>query len=253
MTSKPRRAIVRPPGKAYSRCVSCHPLRDTVDLPLALEQHSRYCEVLSDLGLEIIRLPPDDSHADACFVEDTAVIFGEKALICRIGEPSRRGEEAAVSDLLGQFVKLRQAVEPATVDGGDVVHLQDRLISGLSRRTNQGGITEMKDWLDVRVDTVDSPAMMHLKSHITYLGGETMVSTEEFADHPTLRDFSVIVVPEDEAYAANTLTIGETVIMSNGRERTHGLVRAAGFEIRTLDMSEFEKCDGALTCLSLLV
>jgi dimethylargininase len=95
--------------------------------------------------------------------------------------------------------------------------------------------------------------MMHLKSHITYLGRETMVSTEEFASHPALRNFSVIVVPESEAYAANTLTIGETVIMSHGRERTHGLVRAAGFETRTLDMSEFEKCDGALTCLSLLV
>ena len=253
MVGEPRHAIVRPPGKAYRQCVSCHPLRDTVDLPLALEQHSRYCEVLSDLGLEVIRLPPDDSHPDACFVEDTAVVFGEKALICRMGEPSRRGEEDAVSDLLGQFVRLRRAAEPATVDGGDVVHLQNRLISGLSRRTNPGGVAAMEDWLGVRVDTVDSPAMMHLKSHITYLGRGTMVSTEEFAGHPALRDFSVIAVPEDEAYAVNTLTIRETVIMSHGRDQAHGLVRAAGFETRTLDMSEFEKCDGALTCLSLLV
>jgi dimethylargininase len=250
---RPKRAIVRPPGKAYTRCVSCHPLRHTVDLPLALEQHSRYCELLSDLGVEVIRLPPDDSHPDACFVEDTAIVFGERALVCRIGEPSRRGEEDAVADVLGQFVSLRRAVAPATVDGGDVIHLPDRLISGLSRRTNQDGIAQMGDWLGVRVDAVSSPEMMHLKSHVTYLGDDTVVSTGEFVGHPALGGLSVIVVPEEETYAANTLTIGRTVITSKAGERLRRLVNDAGFETRTLDMSEFEKCDGALTCLSLLI
>ncbi len=253
VTSRPKRAIVRPPGKAYTRCVSCHPLRNTVDLSLALEQHAHYCRILSELGLEVIRLPADDSHPDACFVEDTAVVFGGRALICRIGEPSRRGEEDAVAELLEQHVSVARAKAPATVDGGDVVHLPDRLISGLSRRTNPEGVRQMGEWLGVRVDTISSPEMMHLKSFVTYLGEGKAVSTRRFIDHPVLEGLSVIEVPDEEAYAANTLTIGRTVITSRVGECLRGSLLEAGFETITLDMSEFEKCDGALTCLSLLI
>jgi dimethylargininase len=246
------RAVTRNLGKSYVRCESCHPLRDTIDLPLAVEQHRTYCATLRDLGLEVIALPPDELHPDACFVEDTAVIHERKALICRAGVESRRGEEDSIADILGQYLSLRRAVAPATVEGGDVVHLEDRLLSGLSQRTNSEGVRQMGEWLGVRVDTVEDPDMMHLKSHVTYLGRGFAIATREYASNPSLKGYEVIVVPEGDEYAADTLTIDDTVLMPARRERAHELVRKAGFKVIALDVSEMEKCDGALTCLSLI-
>jgi dimethylargininase len=250
MTAK--RALTRTPGSNYTRCMSCHPLRHAIDLSLALEQHRRYCSTLSDLGLEVITLLPDEEHPDACFVEDTAVIHGQKALICRAGIESRRGEEDLIVDVLRQYLSLRRASAPATVEGGDVVHFENRLLSGLSQRTNAEGVRQMSEWLEVEVDTIEDAGMMHLKSHVTYLGRDTVIATKNYSDHPSLRDLEVIVVPPGEEYAADTLTLRDTVLMPAGRDRSHELVREAGFDVIPLDVSEMEKCDGALTCLSLL-
>jgi dimethylargininase len=250
---EPKRAIVREPGKNYTKCISCHPLRDTIDMVLVREQHVHYRKTLSDLGLEVISVPPNDEHADACFVEDNAVVHGKKALICRMGAKSRRGEEISIEAVLKQYVRTKRATAPATVEGGDVVHLDDRLLSGVSERTNQEGVLQMGNWLEVSVDTIVDPKIMHLKSHVTSLGRNTVIATRRYANHPALRDLSAIIVPESEEYAADTLTVGDTVIMPAGRPRASELVRRAGLRVVTLDMSEFEKCGGALTCLSLLV
>ncbi len=250
MTSN--KALTRTPGRSYVGCQSCHPKRHTIDLSLALEQHAVYCSTLRDLGLEVLTLPPDENHPDACFVEDTTVIHGGKALICRAGVESRRGEEASISDVLGQYMSLKSAVPPATVEGGDVVHFEDRLLSGLSQRTNAEGVKQMGEWLDVRIDTIEDPEIMHLKSYITYLARDTVITTRAYADHPALAGMNVLVVPPGDEYAADTLTIGDTVLMPAGRERAHELVRGAGFKVIALDMSEIEKCDGAMTCLSLI-
>ncbi|MCJ2533411.1 MAG: arginine deiminase family protein, partial [Candidatus Thermoplasmatota archaeon] len=189
---------------------------------------------------------------DACFVEDTAVIYGKKALICRSGVESRRGEETSICDVLGQYMSLKKAAPPATVEGGDVVHFEDRLLSGLSQRTNAEGIRQMSEWLEVEVDTIEDPEIMHLKSYITYLARDTVIATRAFADDPSLAGMNVIVVPSGDEYAADTLTIDDTVLMPARRERAHELVREAGFKVIALDMSEIEKCDGAMTCLSLI-
>ena len=246
------RAVTRTPGKSYVKCESCHPLRSTIDLQKAQEQHSRYCTVLGDLGLEVITLSPDESHPDACFVEDTAVIHGKRALVCRMGAESRRGEEDSICELLDQYLDVRRVVAPATVEGGDVVHFEDHLLSGLSMRTNAEGVSQMGEWLDVRVDTIDDPEIMHLKSYVTYLGQGIVIASKKYADHPSLAAMKVIVVPDGDEYAADTLAIDDTVLMPAGREKAHARVRDAGFKVITLDMSEIEKCDGAMTCLSLL-
>lgn len=246
------RAITRVPGKSYVRCKSCHPLRHTIDLPLAIEQHRQYCSILKDLGLEVITLPPDENHPDACFVEDTAVIHGKKALICRAGVESRRGEEDAIAGLLSDYLTLRRAEAPATVEGGDVVHLDDRLLSGVSRRTNLDGVRQMGAWLEIKVDTIVDPGMMHLKSHVTYLGRGVAICSSRYAGHSSLAGLDVIEVPAGEEYAADTLTVGDTVLMPAGRDKAHALVRGKGFKVVPVDVSEIEKCDGALTCLSLV-
>jgi dimethylargininase len=244
---------VREPGNSYSRCISCHPLKATIDIARAREQHAEYCKTLADLGLEVIRVPRDDENADSCFVEDNAVIHRGKALICRMAKDSRRGETGAVESILRGIVRVKRATAPATVEGGDVVHFPDRLLSGVTQRTNNHGISQMREWLEVKVDTVQDPGIVHLKSYVTHLGRDFVISTKKYSKHPTLDGLKVLIVPEDERYAADTLSIGDTVLMAKGRPKSQALVKNAGFDVISLDVGEIEKCEGALTCLSLIL
>ena len=249
---EPRYALVRTPGDSYRSCLSTHPLHSTVSLELAREQHARYCETLSELGLEVIHVPRDDLHPDACFVEDNAVVHGGRALICRMARESRRGEQPGVAAKLEEFMSVRWAEEPATIEGGDVVHLDDRLICGITQRTNPDGMAQMKEWLGVPVSTIFDPGIMHLKSYVTYLGRGIAIATEKYSRHPALEGLHILIPPEGEEYAADTLAVGDTVLMAEGHDEAHSLVRDAGFEVIPMDVSEIEKCDGALTCLSIL-
>jgi len=249
---EPTKALVREPGDTYTSCLSSHPQHHTVDLTKARAQHARYCEVLSELGLEVIRVPRDDHHADACFVEDNAVVFGGKALICRMAKESRQGEQPGVALALEEYVQIKWAEAPAIIECGDVVQLDDRLISGITERTTLEGVAQLRDWLGVRVDTIDDPEIMHLKSYVTSLGGGRVVATKKYSRHPALDGLDVIVIPEGEEYAADTLTVGDTVLMPVGYPSSHEMVREAGYEVIPMDVGEIEKCDGALTCLSIL-
>jgi dimethylargininase len=215
-------------------------------------QHAKYCETLSELGLEVIHTVRDDKHPDSCFVEDNAVVHGGRALICRMARESRKGEQLGVEAVLRDHMPLKWATAPATVEGGDVVHLPDRLISGVTQRTNVEGVVQMRDWLRVKVDTVVDPGIVHLKSYLTSLGKGRVLVTKKYADHPALEGLETIIVPEEEEYAADTLTVGDTVIIPEGNLRTRDMLREAGYEVIMLDVSEFEKCEGALTCLSIL-
>ncbi|MFX0066275.1 MAG: dimethylarginine dimethylaminohydrolase family protein [Candidatus Hermodarchaeota archaeon] len=245
-------ALVRPPGRKYGQCISAHPLQQTINLSHAYRQHKNYCKVLEELGIELIILPPDDKHPDSCFVEDTAVIRKGKALISRMAKESRQGEEETVLKVLKEHLEVKKATEPATIEGGDVIHLPDRFISGITQRTNFEGVKQLEDWLDLPVNTIVDLNIVHLKSYITYLGKNTIIATEMYTNHPFLKDFNILTVPKDETYAANTLTIGETVLMPQNFPKTKKMIAESGFEVITLQMTEFEKCEGALTCLSLL-
>ena len=245
-------AIVREPGARYCDCLSDHPLKSTINIGKARRQHMAYRQALAELGLQIILLPRDDTLADSCFVEDTAVIFGKKAFITRMAKESRRGEEAEIINTLSNYLQVQQATAPATIEGGDVIHLERGLISGITQRTNLEGIQQMQKWLGTSVETITNPSIMHLKSFVTYLGKKTMLVTEEFKDHPNLSKFRKIVVPKSEKYAANTLEVNGVILMAANRLKTIDLVKEAGFEVIPIDTTEFEKCDGALTCLSLI-
>jgi dimethylargininase len=244
--------LVREPGNSYSRCISCHPLKASIDLGKARLQHAEYRKVLRDLGLEVITVPRDDTNADSCFVEDNAVVRGKRALMCRMARKSRRNEVEAVADVLGQYLKIVHAKPPATVEGGDVIHFEDRLISGVSQRTNPAGVSQMSEWLEVKVDSIRDLGMVHLKSYATYLGRNTLIVSSRFAKHDLFRQLTLIELPDKEAYAADTLAIGDTVLMASGRPVAQSLVKQAGFKVVPLDVSEIEKCEGALTCLSIL-
>ncbi|MHA2224180.1 MAG: dimethylarginine dimethylaminohydrolase family protein [Candidatus Hodarchaeales archaeon] len=250
MTQK--HAIVREPGSNFPKCISSHPLRNSADISLARTQHKNYCNTLSELGLEVIYLPRDDVHPDSCFVEDNAIIHDNKAFIARMGAKSRRGEEFAVEEFLNDYMPTKRALQPATIDGGDVIHLSDRLISGITTRTNFEGVNQMKKWFNVTIDTCIDSTIVHLKSYVTYIRNNFMLVTKSYAKHPISSDFNILVVQEQESYAANALTIDDVVLMPSGYPKAQTLVKEAGFEVISLDMSEFQKCEGALTCLSLL-
>ncbi len=248
----PKHALVREPGNLYTSCLSEHPLHHTVSLKKARNQHKKYRETLSELGLEVIEVPRDDEHPDSCFVEDNAVVENGKALICRMAKESRRGEQIGVAAELEDIMPIKWAQEPATIEGGDVVHVEGKLISGISQRTNYEGIAQMQEWLEVPVATVFDPTIMHLKSYVTYLGKNVMIATEKYATHPALEGYNILIPPAEEGYAADTLAVGDTVIMAMGYETTQEMVRELGFDVISLDVSEIQKCDGALTCLSIL-
>lgn len=247
-----RRALVREPGSGFSRCISTHPMRHTIDVGRARAQHAIYVSTLEDLGLEVIRIGRDDSLPDSCFVEDTAVVHGAKALVSRPAKEARRRETEAVMSVLSQHLGVRAAEEPATVEGGDVLHLEGRLVCGLTKRTNREGARQLSDWLEVRVDTIEDPSIMHLKSHVSHIDGDRVLVTRAFARNPALDGLDKLVVPEGEEYAANVLSADGTVVMPKGYPATESLLRRHGVEVVALEMTEFPKCDGAMTCLSIL-
>lgn len=245
-------AIVREPGKSYRKCISSHPLHHTLNISKAKKQHYSYCETLSNLGLEVIKLLPIDGKPDACFVEDTAVVQGKRAFVTRMAKESRRGEDVEVEKLLEEFFDVKKAFSPATIEGGDVIHLPSHLISGVTQRTNMEGVAQMRSWLKVQVDTIVDNNIVHLKSYVNYIGKKTILVTMAYQNHPCLEKFYSIVIPNEEYYATNCLIIEGTVIMSSKFPNVVEMVKETGFEVLSLDMSEFEKCEGALTCLSLI-
>ncbi len=249
---EPKHALVRTPGNMYTSCLSDHPLHHTVSLKKAREQHAKYCETLAELGLEIIHVERDDKHPDSCFVEDNAVVENGKALICRMAKESRRGEQPGVASKLEELMTVKWAEEPATIEGGDVVHADGKLISGISDRTNFEGVSQMKEWLDVPVSTIFDPSIMHLKSYVTYLGKKIMIATEKYAKHPALEGYNILIPPAEDEYAADTLSVGDIVLMAAGYDTAQLMVKEAGFDVISMDVSEIQKCDGALTCLSIL-
>jgi dimethylargininase len=157
-----------------------------------------------------------------------------------------------VAAVLEEYVKIRGAKAPATIEGGDVVHLGDRLICGVTERTNLEGVSQLRKWLGIQVETIDDPGIMHLKSYVTSLGKGRVIATRKYSTHPALARLEVLVIPDGEEYAADTLTVGDTVLMPAGYPRSYEIIRAAGYEVIPMDVGEIEKCDGALTCLSIL-
>ncbi len=252
MTVKIKQALVREPTDTFSCCISSHPLHNSVSNKKAKLQHQNYCEVLVDLGLEVIKLPPDNAFPDGCFVEDTAIIHKNRALISRMGAISRRGEERAVHDFLFESMKVKITGAPGTIEGGDVLHLPKYLISGVSQRTNEQGVKQLSDWLQIEVKRITDESIIHLKSHVTYLDSGTVIVNDTVSNHPILGSFTKIIAAPKEQYAANTLTINNMVLLPTGHPNTHQKLMDNGFDVITMEMSEFQKCEGALTCLSLL-
>lgn len=249
------RAIVRGISDSYQNATVETPNEHPIDVDLARQQHSRYVETLRALGLEIIEVPQDPRFPDCCFVEDCALFHNGVALLTNPGEPSRRGEVRAVRFCLEKYAATESMEGPATMDGGDCLRINNQIYIGLSSRTNLAGIERARQVfgpLGLQIVPVEVRGALHLKSVCSYLGNRKMVLAENSVPASTFNNIEIIMIPPEEAYAANCLSVNGTVICSAGYPKTEAAVKLAGFQTVPLSMTEIKKGDGSLTCLSIL-
>ena len=252
-----KRAIVRIPGSNFADGLT------SVDLGIpqfdkVLKQHACYCDALRDCGLELTVLEPDLRHPDSTFVEDAAILTPQVAIFCRPGAPSREGEVAAIRPEVERFYFSTFTIEaPGTVDGGDICEAGSHFFIGISHRTNSEGARQLAACLNAlgyTASTIDIRGMssiLHLKSGISYIGDSTLVVWEEMAGNSRFSPFALIRVSVEESYGANCVSVNDRVLVAEGFPKLTTDLQARGFRPLILDMSEFRKMDGGLSCLSL--
>ena len=251
------RAIVRIPGSNFADGLT------TVDLGVphldqVLEQHAHYCDALRECGLELTILEQDLDHPDSTFVEDTAILTPHAAILCRPGAPSREGEVAATRPMIERFYNRILTIDsPGTVDGGDICEAEDHFFIGVSLRTNEEGARQLAAHLNTlghTASTIDIRHMntiLHLKSGISYIGDNTLVVMDEMAGNPQFARFNLLRVSAAEGYAANCVQVNHWILVAQGFPHLADGLTARGFQPLLLNMSEFQKMDGGLSCLSL--
>jgi len=249
-------AIVRPPAATFAQGITSSGLGPP-DLALALEQHEGYCRALERLGVSLVRLPADPRFPDSTFVEDTAIVAAGRAILTRPGAHSRAGEVAALGPALGRwFPQLDRIVSPGTLDGGDVCEAGSHFFIGLSERTNAPGAAQLARWLQAggfgssAIDIRGMPGMLHLKTGLSWLGGRRLLAWPSIAGHKALQGWDVVPVPDGEEYAANCIGVNQAMLVADQFPRTAALLRGLGHEVVAIDVSEYRKMDGGLSCLS---
>jgi len=251
-----KRALLQAPSSSFAKGLTTAGL-GTPDLALALAQHQRYRVALEACGIEVLYLEPDPDHPDACFVEDVAIVTERGFMLTRPGAPSRRGEVAAMAKELSQFQNRLPVIEaPGLLDGGDVCQAEDHFWIGLSTRTNVEGSRQLGAWLEGLGYTwstvgMDGFNMLHLKSGLGYLGDGRVAVVDEFYEDAAFREYERVRVPPGERYAANCVRINDRVLIPSGHPEFEASLRRLGYNVLALDMSEFEKMDGGISCLSL--
>jgi dimethylargininase len=247
------RAIVRAVSPALGQCELTYLERQEIDVARAIEQHANYVRHLRESGLTVYELPADPRLPDSVFVEDPAVVVDEVAVIARMGAESRRGESQAMAEALARYRPLVRMTAPATLDGGDVFRVGQTLFAGLSRRTNGEGIAQLRAAVEpwgYEVRAVEVRGCLHLKSGACWVGGETLLVNREWVDASVFDGYDMIDV--EEPWAADVLVFGNFVLMPEGYPKTRALLERAGFPVRTIDVSELQKAEAGVTCMSVI-
>jgi dimethylargininase len=251
-----RIAVTRKVSSGMMRCELTHLKRTVIDVALAREQHVAYEQALRNLGYRIESLPEEPELPDSVFVEDTAVVLDEVAVITRPGAASRRAETPSIAAVLGKYRELVRIESPGTLDGGDVLRIGRTLVVGLSSRSNAVGVEQLGTLLQpfgYRVLGATVRGCLHLKSAVTLVAEETLLINSRHADREEFMGLRFIEVDEAEPLGANALMVGEDVIYPSSKPRTADVLRRHGIRVHTVEMSETEKAEGGVTCCSLLI
>jgi len=237
-------------------CELSHLERGAIDLARAIEQHHRYEEALVELGCTLQRLPPAPELPDSVFVEDTAVVLPEVAVITRPGAESRRAEIASVAEALRPYRRLAFIEAPGTLDGGDVLCLDSRIYVGLSQRTNSEGIRQLErivSGFGYEIQSVTVSGCLHLKTAVTQVGERTVLLNPAWINAAVFEGLDHIKVHPAEPFAANALRVGQVLLYPAAFPRTRERLEERGFTARTVEADELAKAEAGLTCCSILV
>jgi dimethylargininase len=252
-TSTFHQAIVRPPGVAFASALTSID-RGMPDLSAAIEQHDAYVRAVERCGVSIRILEPDE-HPDSTFVEDVAICTPECAIVTRPGVESRQEEVESIRAVLADyFDETHEIAAPGTLDGGDVLEVNGHFLIGLSARTNESGANQLIRLLNnygMTGEKVSFPAFLHLKSGVCLLDEDTVLLANQFSDLEQFERFKRIVTKEEDGYAANSIRVNGTIFTPAGFPRVSAGLCDAGFDVIELEMWEFQKVDGGLSCLSL--
>jgi dimethylargininase len=252
------RAIARTPGDNFDRGITTSVDLGKPDYLDTLLQHRAYLQALKQCGLKVTLLKSDLRYPDSTFVEDAAVLTPNLAVLTHPGAASRRGEVKAIRPTIEQFYKNIHAITaPGTLEGGDICEAGSHFFIGLSERTNEEGGRQLAAFLAEEgftasfISILDVPGILHLKSGIAYIGDNTLVVIKALSSCPDFSAYRLVVVEDDETYAANCVRINDFVLMPSGYPKLQAALEQLGYKIIALDMSEYRKMDGGLSCLSL--
>ena len=250
-------ALVREPSPRLAQAELTHHAPRPIDLALAREQHAGYVGELERRGLEVVVLAPRPEHPDGVFVEDVVVVLGDLAVVTRPGAESRRGEvDGLAGALAARGLRVAAIEAPGTLDGGDVLQTADTVFVGRSTRTNAAGVEQLAALaapLGKRVVPVAVDGALHLKTAATALPDGTVLAVGAWLDTEPFARHGLEVLEAPEPVGANVLPIDGAVVLSDAAPRTAELVAARGHEPLPLPMSEFDKAEGSVTCLSVLL
>jgi dimethylargininase len=250
-----RVAVTRKVSPEIGRCELSYLERESIDVGLAERQHLAYERCLADLGCVVTSLPPEPGLPDSVFVEDTAIVLDELAVITRPGAVSRRPETASVAAALAPWRPVFYLGSQGTLDGGDVLVMGRRIFVGRSLRSDSAGCGQLRDLLAPRGYTVVPVAMrgcLHLKSAATAVAADRLVVNPEWVDASVFAGLGIINVDPAEPHAANALRIGDSVVFPAAFERTRRRLEGAGIGVVTVEVSELARAEGAVTCCSLV-
>jgi dimethylargininase len=248
-------ALTREPSPRLAEGELTYMERSAVDYDAALIQHRAYCDTLEACGVQVRVLPCLDALPDSVFVEDTAVVLDEVAVLLPLGAASRRAESAHMGDVLAEYRPVVEIPDSARIEGGDVLRVGRTLLVGLSTRTSADGIaalTSIGAQYGYRVLPVEVRGCLHFKTGCTALDNSTLLVNPDWLDVDALRNFELVNISSSEPWAANVLRIGDWLIADSASRRTTERIAARGHEVRFVDISEFAKVEAGLTCMSLV-
>lgn len=249
-------ALTHLPSPKMQACQRTFVAHEVIDYAQALSQHAAYCDVLRACRAKVVTLDVNAEHPDGTFIEDTAIVLDEVAVLTSMGTPARREEPRGIEPVLREHREVTRIEPPAKIEGGDVLRVGRRLLVGQSARTNGAGITMLAGLVEpygYTVQAIPVQKCLHLKTGCTALPDSRLLVNPAWIDRTSLADFDIVEVPSAEPWGANVCVVNSSVLLAAEHVRTAELIDSLGFNVQPVELSEFAKAEGGVTCLSLLL